>query len=186
MKKIFIVYILVCFISLATIFLHIKYNITFVGFWSDRILFWIWLSLTCIIIILFWKKKLVKVYFALLIFTIILSIIPMGVPFWGIYLSITGKGLRFEKEITPEYRVQIATYSIMARYAPLQVIRNLGVFEKEISSSDSELKVNDSLSISNWDIKNVWYISENDKEITLKITDGTNTLIKNFQKKEDN
>ncbi|KIA90335.1 hypothetical protein [Kaistella jeonii] len=183
MKKIFIVYISVCLLSLTNIILNIKFNVTFEGFWSDRILFWIWLGFTLVIIILFWKKKIAKVYFGILIFAIILSMIPMGIAFWGMYLSVTGEGLLFEKEITPKYRVQVATYSIMTKYSPIQIIENHGIFEKEIIADNSDLKINDSLSISNWDIKNVWYISENDKEIILKITDGENTIIKNFEKK---
>ena len=184
MKKTFIGYILVCTLLLTDLILNLRFNITLAGYYSDRILFWIWLTYTLMVIILFWRKTLTKIYFGIFIIGIVLSMIPMGIIFFGAYLSISGKGLIFEKKLTSKYRLQVTSYSIMTKYSPIEIIENHGIFEKEIIKDESDLKINDSLSITNWDIKNVRFVSENDKEIVLKITDGKNRIIKSFKKKK--
>jgi len=54
-------------------------KMSFIGYWTDRILFWIWLFLTPFIIAVFWRKIWTKIYLGLLIIGLILSILPMGI-----------------------------------------------------------------------------------------------------------
>ncbi|WP_026977759.1 hypothetical protein [Flavobacterium tegetincola] len=106
-KQVIIVYIISLLLLLANVIGDALYKLSIAGYWSDRIMFWLWFFGTFYIIIKYWKKLATKIYFGILIAGIILSILPMAIPFFAIALSTTGGGLHFKKQITPAYRLQI-------------------------------------------------------------------------------
>jgi hypothetical protein len=87
--------------------------------------------MTIFIIIRFWKKKVIKIYFGLLISGIILSILPMMIPFFGIvhYFSTIGCEQRIQLDDT--YRLERGRPGVL--YNPLiTMYKKEGIFEKQI------------------------------------------------------
>ena len=167
-------YLLVTFFLLSDFIATINLKISLYGYWSDRILFWVWFFLTIYTIKIYWKNKWVKGYFYTLLVFIVLSIIPMAIPFVGIVLSTTGIGLEYNKQISNKYRFEIAQYGFMGR--PLMSISEKKViFEKEILDFHS-FEVNDSVYIEPWEVKNIDFIEENDSIIFLKVYSENNEV----------
>jgi len=130
-KNIVILYLAVTLIFLFGIVLSLN-NYSFAGYYIDKIINWLWLLMTIFIMIRFWKKKVIKVYFGLLISGIILSILPMMIPFFGIlhYFSTIGCDQRIQLDDT--YRMERGRPG--ALYNPLITIyQKEGIFEKQIS-----------------------------------------------------
>jgi hypothetical protein len=86
------VYQFICALIALNVVLYYFWQMSFTGYWSDRIIFWIWLIVTPIVVFLFWKKLWAKIYFWLLVAGLILTILPMAIPFFAIYLSGSGRG----------------------------------------------------------------------------------------------
>ncbi|MFS4432069.1 hypothetical protein [Chryseobacterium sp. S90] len=130
-KNIVIAYLAVTLVFLFGIISSLN-NYSFAGYYIDKIINWLWLLMTIFIIIRFWKKKVIKVYFGLLISGIILSILPMMIPFFGIihYFSTIGCEQRIQLDDT--YRIERGRPG--ALYRPLITIyKKEGIFEKQIS-----------------------------------------------------
>ncbi|MBV8326042.1 hypothetical protein [Chryseobacterium sp.] len=130
-KNIIIGYLAVTLIFLSEVILNLnKYSYS--GYYSDKIINWFWLAMTIFIIIWFWKKKAVRVYFFLLLAIIILSILPMMIPFFGMvhYFSTIGSYQRIQ--LNDQYRIDRGRPGPL--YNPkITVYRNEGIFEKQIS-----------------------------------------------------
>ncbi|AZB08825.1 hypothetical protein EG344_08320 [Chryseobacterium sp. G0162] len=130
-KNIVIAYLVVTLILLSEIILNLnKYS--YAGYYSDKIIGWLWLAMTVFIIIKLWKKKAVKVYFGLLVGAIILSILPMMIPFFGIvnYFSTIGSYQRIQ--LDDHYRIDRNRPNVL--YNPqVTIYRREGIVEKQIS-----------------------------------------------------
>jgi hypothetical protein len=161
------------------------YKFSFAGYFSDRIIFWLWAIETLYITINYFKKKIIKFYFGFLISGIVLSIIPMGLPFAAIILSTTGTGLLFKEQINDKYRFQITGYSIISQ-PDIEIIENKWIFEKDKLRTKDYPQINDSTIIGYYDFKKVKFISENDSIITLEIFGKDHRVIKNFKKNKFN
>ena len=183
--KLLIAYCVLSFLLVANIAGDLFYQISVAGYWSDRILFWLWFFSTIFILIKFWKKLVTKIYFGLLVVGLLLSVIPMMVPFFSIILSSTGEGLHFKKQITPEYRLQVVGYSIMGR--PLiEITKNKGLLEKRIANTNRNIFINDSTEISFFNVKDARFLSETDSTIAIQFSDdelsGVLTIAKEINK----
>lgn len=113
---------------LADCLMYYYFQMSFAGYYSDVILFWLWFLTSISIIVLFWKKIVAKVFLTIIILALIGSIIPMMMPFFGFVLSMTSFGLEFDKNLNEKYRVQIVGYSVMT-HPWLEVIEKKGIFE---------------------------------------------------------
>ena len=130
-KNIVIVYLAITLVFLFGIILSLN-NYTFAGYYVDKIINWLWLLMTIFIIIWFWKKKVIKIYFGLLISGIILSILPMMIPFYGILLYFSTLGCDQRIQLDDTYRMERGRPG--ALYNPLITIyKKEGIFEKQIS-----------------------------------------------------
>ena len=65
------------------------YDYSYYGYWTDKIINWIWLIFTATVIFWFWKNKITRIYFFSLLTLILLSVLPMAIPFFGIVFSFT-------------------------------------------------------------------------------------------------
>jgi hypothetical protein len=129
-KNIVIVYLVLTLIFLGEIVLNFnKYSYT--GYYTDKIIGWLWLAMTVFIIIRLWKKKAIKAYFGFLVAGIIMSILPMMLPFFAIlsYFSTFDSYQRIQ--LNNDYRIE--------RYRPgalskpqIAIYRKEGLFEKKI------------------------------------------------------
>lgn len=181
-NSIFMTFGILSVLFFVDILLYIMYKMSIAGYYSDRILFWLWFFSFLLLIIYFWKTLWAKILCGLLTLSFFLSILPMGIIFFGFILSSPGEGLHYKKQISPKYRFEVTNYGIMAR--PFgYMIENKGILEKEIPNRINSFEVNDSTFVDVKKIENIEYISENKNQILLKVTDEKQNQLKvNFSK----
>ncbi|RZJ74672.1 MAG: hypothetical protein EOO47_20795 [Flavobacterium sp.] len=133
--------------------LYCFWQMSFTGYWSDRVIFWIWLLLTPIITFGYWKKLWAKIYFWLLVAGLILTILPMAMPFFAIYLSASGSGRLNHFNLENNIRIQTVGYGVMGR-PRVQIVKDGLLFDKIKFEDGDEIGANDVSSIKPIDVKN--------------------------------
>ena len=113
--------------------LYFGWRISIVGYWSDRLLFWAWLLLTALVIAKGWRQRGIRICAGLLGLLLILSMVPMMVPFFAIILVGSGLELDYAKNIDRRIRIQQVGKSVMAR-PTLEVIEKKVIYEQQIGS----------------------------------------------------
>lgn len=107
-------------------------GISLSGQLSDKILFWVWLIMTIIITIRFIKRKWVKWNLGMIGLLIILSLIPMRIPF--LMLTDFATHIDYERRIE-NYRLR-DDRTIVFGPPGIKVVENKGIFEIEIDDMD--------------------------------------------------
>ncbi|WP_144243234.1 hypothetical protein [Sphingobacterium sp. ML3W] len=160
---------------LADFFAIQKWKVSLAGYWSDRVLFWVWICSTLGFLIFFWKSLITKIYFFVLLLGLLLSIIAMMIPFYAILFSSTG--IERVSSYTPDdgkYRLQLIG-SVMAR-PRLQIIENQWILEKVVVDTDTEFLKND-LSIAN---ERSFRIDILKDTLILKVQSHSEIIVKRF------
>lgn len=185
-KKIILrVYFSICALFVLNCVLYYFQEISLRGYYSDVVLSWLWLLSSFVIIIVFWKKLLAKLFLATILITFALSIIAMMLPFYTLLLSSTSLGLFQNKNLNENYRAQIVGYGVMVQ-PWLEVIEKKGLFEKRIiKCTDSEL-MNDNLDIKIRTAKDILFKNETDSTLTLTLFYGGPNKTITFDKKTGN
>lgn len=168
-------YFLVSALIVLNVIIYCFWQMSFRGYWSDRIIFWIWLIATPIVVMSFWKKIWTKIYFWLLVSGLILSIIPMAMPFFGILLSASGSGRLNHFSLDKNFRVQTVGYGVMGR-PRVQIVKDGLLFDKVLLEDGDEVKKNDSTWLNIRDAKNVILMGETDTSVTIKYFFEKDTL----------
>ena len=164
-------------------FLYFFRQISLRGYYSDIVLFWLWLFMSFVIIVVFWKKIMAKFLLAGLILALIASIIPMMIPFYGLLLSTTPMGLMKDKNLNEKYRAQIVGYSVMT--TPwLEVIEKKGVIEKRIFKCTDSQILDDNPDVKIRWAKDILFKSETDTTLTLTLFYGGPNKTLAFNKKK--
>lgn len=185
-KKIILrVYFSICALFVLECVLYYFQEISLRGYYSDVVLSWLWLLSSFVIIIVFWKKLLAKLFLVVILVTFALSIIAMMLPFYALLLSSTSLGLFQNKDLNENYRAQIVGYGVMV--PPwLEIIEKKGLFEKRIiKCTDSEL-MNDNLDIKIRTAKDILFKNETDSTLTLTLFYGGPNKTITFDKKTGN
>ncbi|WP_244511824.1 hypothetical protein [Flavobacterium anhuiense] len=125
-KMILRVYFIICAIFVLDCLLYYFKEISLRGYYSDVVLSWVWLISSFVIIIVFWKKLISKLFLATILVTFALSIIAMMLPFYALLLSSTSLGLYQNKDLNKNYRAQIVGYGVMVQ-PWLEVIEKKGI-----------------------------------------------------------
>ncbi|MFC7345724.1 hypothetical protein ACFQO9_03195 [Chryseobacterium zhengzhouense] len=183
MKKIILkIYLVLSILLVSDGVLYYFWKISFAGYYSDVILFWLWILTSFAVIVLFWKKLLAKLLLGTLIVALILSILPMMLPFYTIFFAMTPFGSRMQKDLNQNYRAQIVGYSVMT-LPWLEIIEKKGIFEQQIiHSTDHDIFKNDgNLRISL--AKDIRFDSEADNTLTLVLFYGGPNYKITFNKK---
>jgi hypothetical protein len=136
MRKLVNGYIVVSLLLVLDLSLYFGWRISIIGYWSDRVLFWIWLVLTVVVIVKSWRRRGTKIYAALLVLLLILSMVPMMIPFFSIILVGFGLERDYAKNIDEKIRIQQVNKSLLSR-ATLEVIEKKGIYEQKIGSFNS-------------------------------------------------
>ncbi|WAC42570.1 hypothetical protein [Pedobacter sp. SL55] len=168
-------YLTVSALMLLNVCLYTSAKMSFAGYWSDRVIFWIWLLATPVVVICFWKIIWTKIYFWLLLTGLILSVLPMALPFFGIFLSGTGRGRLNHFSIENNIRVQTVAYGIMGR-PRLQIVKDGLLFDKVLLEDVDEVNKNDSTWLEFRNAANAKFISQSDTSITIKYFFEKDTL----------
>lgn len=183
-KTIFRIYLFISALIILNSCLYAFAKMSFTGYWSDRILFWIWIAVTPFIIILYWKKLVTKLYFGFLILCLILSILPMGILFFGIILSGTGSGRLNHFNLENNIRIQTVAYGVMGR-PRVQIVKDGFLFDKIKLEDQDEIEKNDSTWLEVRDAINAQLVKETDTSITVKYFFENDTVqtVHEFQEK---
>ncbi|RZL51240.1 MAG: hypothetical protein EOP00_00035 [Pedobacter sp.] len=160
-------YLFISALIVLDVFLYTFSQMSFSGYWSDRIVFWIWFLITPFIVFGNWKKLWAKIYFWLLLAGSILSAFPMGLPFFAIVLSTTGNGRLNHFNLNNNIRVQTVSYSIMGR-PRLQIVKDDLLFDKIMLEDGDEIEKNDSTTLEIRNAKKANLISETKTSIAVK------------------
>ncbi|OOG18536.1 hypothetical protein BWD42_00680 [Sphingobacterium sp. CZ-UAM] len=179
-SKIQIIYIFITLLLCVDILAYYLEKISLIGYFSDVLLFWIWLGLTMAVIVIFWKKILAKIMLAILILGLICSILPMMLPFYTVMLSMSSYGLRMKKDLNEKYRAQIVGYSVLS--SPwLEIIEKRGIIEKRVfSCTDNSINGETELKIGS--AKDIIFNSESDKTLLITLFYGDKNKTITFDK----
>lgn len=168
-------YLLVSLLFLLGIILTF-YDYSYLGYYSDKIINWLWLGFTFIIIFKFWNKKSVKVFFFALVSIIVLSILPMAIPFFGIINYFTKTGDYQQIQLNSNYRIERTRQSSLSMER-IYVYEKKGILEKNICRPDYSqivekvLNINtfdNSINMDSLDIKDCKLIAINKDEIEIE------------------
>lgn len=152
------------------LFYYFKF-ISLRGYYSDVVLYWLWFVTTFVVIVIFWKKIMAKLLLTGIIVAIILSILPMMMPFFAWILSTTSLGLLMDKNLNENYRAQIVSYSAMS--PPwLEVIEKHGPIEQRILKSTDYQLMNDDTNAKIRFAKDIIFRNETDSTLTLTLFYG--------------
>ena len=135
-KYLIAIYVLFSILFISGVILTF-YDYSYRGYYTDKIIAWTWLLLNTLIIITYWKRKIVRIYLFSLIIFILLSIIPMGLPFFGMVLYFSTIDDFQQIKLNKNYRIE------RTRQQPLSMPRiyvyeQYGVFEKNICRTGYE------------------------------------------------
>ncbi|MFD2903884.1 hypothetical protein [Sphingobacterium anhuiense] len=179
-KKFYIAYMLISLIMLVDITVILTWQISLAGYWSDRLVFWIWLLTTLPFLIIFWKSIYTKIYCIVLVLGLLFSIAAMMLPFFGILFSSTGMERR--SYYTPDsgkYRVQLIQ-SVMAR-PRLQIIKNKGIVEKVILFTDADFLKNDHLKVGYESVIGLDVLKDTPDSLVLEFHMPGKKIVKGFK-----
>lgn len=164
-------YLLISLLLAMDVLLWYRYKISLAGYYSDAILFWLWLAGSIAVIICYRKRILARLLLAALVLGIILSLLPMGIPFYALLLSGTPMGLWMDKKLNDHYRAQIVGYSVMT-LPWLEVIERRGLWEQRIFlCGDADLQ-NDDTNVKIRYAKDILLQQETDSTLTLVLFYG--------------
>lgn len=178
-------YLILSLLLAINCFLYYFKDISLRGYYSDLALFWLWFATSFLVVVVFWKKIMAKVLLAAIIGSILLSILPMMMPFYAWVLSTTSLGLLIDKNLNEKYRAQIVSYSAMA--PPwLEVIEKNGMIEKRIFKSTDRELMNDNLDVKIRTAKDIIFKNETDSTLTLTLFYGGPNKTITFNKNTGN
>lgn len=162
-----IIYLMLAALMVLDICLFAICKMSFAGYWSDRVVFWLWFIATPFVVFCFWKNLAAKIYFWTLVAATIVSMIPMGIFFFGILLSTTGSGRLNHFSLKNNIRVQTVGYGVMGR-PRLQVIEDNLLFDKILLEKGDEVVINDSTTLNIRDAISANLIRKTDTSILVK------------------
>ncbi len=90
-----------------------------------------WLAMTLLIILRFWRKKVVKAYFAVLIFSVLLSMLPMMIPFFALVNYFSTLDDYQQIQLDKIYRIERTRRNVLDK-PKVYIYKNEGIVEKEI------------------------------------------------------
>ena len=167
------VYLFISALIVLNVMLFYFWQMSFTGYWSDRVIFWIWLILTPITTFSFWKKLWAKIYFWLLVAGLILTILPMAIPFFGMLLAGSGSGRINHFTLENDLRVQTVGYGVMGR-PQLQLVKDGLLFDKILVEDGDEIETTDSTLVDVKDVNAPKATTKSAVSKTLQIRDALN------------
>ncbi|HAO28393.1 MAG TPA: hypothetical protein DCQ68_13510 [Chryseobacterium indologenes] len=129
-KNILLLYAFISLVFLAEVVLSLNHY-SFSGYYTDKIINWMWLAMTLLIILRFWRKKVVKAYFAVLIFSVLLSMLPMMIPFFALVNYFSTLDDYQQIQLGKIYRIERTRRNVLDK-PKVYIYKNEGIVEKEI------------------------------------------------------
>ncbi|MDW3652806.1 MAG: hypothetical protein R8P61_37350 [Bacteroidia bacterium] len=117
--------------------MYLTSGISLIGQISDKVLFWTWLILTAIVIIKYFKRRLIKGYLVFLGILLMLSLFPMALPFLSIFSFATENDYEVQIE---NYRLREGVKSAIA-IPKIYLLQEWGFLEKEIGETNFTIEI---------------------------------------------
>ncbi len=132
-----ILYIILSIVLLTDFGFYMSRNISLPGSRPEWVLFWLWIVSTIIIILSQWKMKWVKVYSLVLVVLVIITMLPMMIPF----LSLMGYAFDpDDKRYKVTDTIELSEHQKMILARPTIVaIQSFGLYEKIVGETEVEL-----------------------------------------------
>lgn len=125
-----ICYFLLTLLLGATIVMFTQ-EISWAGFWTDRIIIWLWLGLSIYMLIHHWRLLTTKVLFSVGLAIIGLSLVPMGIPFIATVAYVSGANLENRMDVDVRYELRVET-AIMGT-PTVYLVENQGYWERSVA-----------------------------------------------------
>lgn len=122
------------------------YNYSYYGYYTDKIINWIWLGFTVVLISLIWKSKIIKIYFFSLVTSLLLSIVPMAIPFFGILNYFSTNNDYQQMELGKGFRIEITKQQALSSNRAY-IYEQVGILEKNICRPIFNEIVDETLSV---------------------------------------
>ena len=144
MKKLLTTYWLLTISIFTLTVVYLNNGISLKGYWSDKIFFMIWLILTIIVLTKKFKKRWARIYLTGLISIVVLSMLPMMIPFLSLVAFTTANDRETNYIINSKYRLEETFMSVIVPPRVI-LIKSLGPFEKVIGYTDYEFFINEAV-----------------------------------------
>ncbi len=129
-RNLIITYLTITLIFILGVFMTF-YDYSYFGYYTDKIINWFWLGFTLIIIFRYWKTRAIKIYCFSMLSFLILSVLPMAIPFFGILFYFTTIGDYQQLTLNSEYRIERTKQQALSM-PRVYVYKRIGIFEKNI------------------------------------------------------
>ena len=106
-------------------------EISWAGFWTDRIIIWLWLGLSMYMVVHYWRLPTTKILFYVAEGVVGLSLAPMGIPFIATVGFLSGANLENQKEVDVRYELRVN--GMIMGPSMVNVIENHGIWEKQVA-----------------------------------------------------
>lgn len=148
-------------------------NWKFAGYFTDKIIAWIWIVLTLFFIIIFWKKKYVKIYFFSIVVLLSLSVLPIAIPLFGIYFYLTKEGDYQQIEMNNNFRLERTKQQALSLPRIYIYEKYFGILEKNIGRPNyseilQEMFKDSNLNEKETNIQSAKFISKNNDSIGIE------------------
>lgn len=131
MRLVIYTYILLSIIFLAGVGLSF-YGYSYAGYYTDKIIGWLWLLLSVVMIARFWKRSITKVIAGGMLVLLLLSLMPMLVPFYGMVYYFSTMGNKQRITLNNQYRIERTRRGALAM-EEMVVYKRWGILEQRIS-----------------------------------------------------
>ncbi|TDX87297.1 hypothetical protein [Epilithonimonas xixisoli] len=142
------------------------------GYYTEKAIAWIWILFTLAFIIGFWKSRKIKIYFFLIVVLLILSLLPMLLPFYAMVFYLTDTEDYQQIKIDNQFRLETTRHHPMSKARVYIYENHFGLFEKNIARPDYQEIITQTLSTKNHPdltpIQNVKIIAQNSDSIGLE------------------
>ncbi len=101
------------------------------GYYTDKIINWTWLLLSFLIVIIYWNKEYIKISLITFIIFIMLSIIPMGIPFFGMVYYFSSIDDYQQIQLNENYRIERTRQNALSM-PRIYIYKENGILEKNI------------------------------------------------------
>ncbi len=106
-------YYIILMVFVVSVFLNYL-DWQFYGYYTEKIIAWIWIVFTSIYVVVFWTSNKVKLYFSAIIGILALSLLPMAIPIFVMYYYVTTTKDYQQISLNNTYRIERTEQSVMA------------------------------------------------------------------------
>lgn len=130
-------YSIISFVLMTDFILYFTNGISISGQIPDIVVFWTWAVMTPIVILRYFHQKWAKWLLKTVGLFMLLSLIPMGIPFLTIALFATGTD---NERVVQNYTLREGAKSVLA-IPKIRVVKSIGILEKEIGETDFNIEI---------------------------------------------